>query len=135
MLKDLIEQNTHKNPALQSPWLAPNKVLGLDKELPYHKIEYPCLVSTKVNGIRAVAIKGKWYSRNMKEMDWIAPSVQELFQPILKYAADLGVVLDGEFHAYSVNDQSGSNVRYYINRFQLILLKGFSCSRQVYDNI
>lgn len=103
MLADLIASNTHKNPRPMSPMLAPNKVLGLDSELPYSRIMYPCFCSTKYNGIRAICIKGVWFSRAMKEMDWISPVVLEVFQRIAEQAAEMGVVLDGEFHAYSHN--------------------------------
>ena len=102
-LQELIKQNTHKNPQPRSPFLAPNKVLGLDIELPYNRIMYPCFCSTKYNGIRAICIKGVWYSRAMKEMEWISPVVKQLFQNIQDKAAEMGVVLDGEFHAYSHN--------------------------------
>jgi hypothetical protein len=102
-LQERVKNNTHKNPAPQSPFLAPNKVLGLDPELPYNRIMYPCFCSTKYNGIRAVCIKGVWYSRAMKEMDWICQPVLRLFQDIQDKAEAMGVVLDGEFHAYSHN--------------------------------
>lgn len=86
----------------QEPLLLPNKILGLDPELPWTDLPYPCLCSDKLNGVRALALGGKLLSRNMTELN-LSADVWELLRPIAELAHAHKLVLDGELHAYSHN--------------------------------
>ncbi len=86
--------------AMSGPMLAPNKLLNMD--IPLTQELFPCLVSTKYNGIRGLAMNRQWISRNGKPHH-IHPLLASQFQSILNYSSKHRVVLDGEFHSNTCN--------------------------------
>lgn len=84
------------------PFLAPNKILGLDTELPFSILEYPQYVSTKYNGVRGCTLNGEILSRRMKPLN-MSGIVQDEFISVAEWAHENRMVLDGEFHSYTYN--------------------------------
>ena len=85
-----------------APFLAPNKILGIDTELPLSILEYPQFLSDKLNGHRGLTLNGEFMSRAMKSTR-MCDTVRDEFQEIAIWAHSQRVVLDGEFHSYSYN--------------------------------
>lgn len=73
---------------LRSPMLAPSQILKPDR------FTYPMLASVKMDGIRAIAINGKLYSRTGKLIPNLM--VQNLMKPVIEWAQARELVLDGE---------------------------------------
>lgn len=84
------------------PMLAPNKCIGMDKELPFGDITWPKLCSIKYNGVRGTTCSAGWHSRTGKPLR-MAEHIRKMFQPILDYSIEHRVVLDGEFNSTSHN--------------------------------
>jgi len=81
--------------------LAPNQAVDIKT------LQYPLLVSYKLDGIRCIFKDGKMYSRALKQF----PNVQlrKRFEHIAKYTLEVGLVFDGELLAKSItfNELSG----------------------------
>ena len=95
--------NTEKRksfPALLEPMLAPSKLLVED--IPLSALPYPQLCSTKYNGIRACLMDGTFRSRTMSEHR-IHPMILRQFSPLVEWAKQNRVVLDGEFNSNTYN--------------------------------
>ncbi len=87
-------------PAKLEPMLAPSKLLVDDISL--DRLQYPQLMSTKYNGIRALLMDGSFMSRTMS-VHSIHPILLRRYAPLLEYAKDNMLVLDGEFNSSSHN--------------------------------
>jgi DNA ligase-1 len=67
--------------------LAPNGEPNLDA------LRYPIFASHKLDGVRFLIFDGKMYSRNMEPLH---PAVTNYFQPVIDWAQESGICLDGE---------------------------------------
>ncbi len=83
------------------PLLAPNQIIDIKT------LNYPLLVSFKLDGIRCIFKDGQMYSRALKQFPNI--KLKERFEPLMKYSKDHNIILDGELLAKSLtfNELSG----------------------------
>ena len=72
---------------LPKPMLAPNGEPDLNA------LRYPIFASQKLDGVRFLIFDGRMYSRNMEPLH---PAVTEYFQPVIDWAQESDVCLDGE---------------------------------------
>ena len=72
---------------LPKPMLAPNGEPDLNA------LRYPIFASHKLDGVRFLIFDGKMYSRNMEPLH---PAVTQYFKPVIDWAQESGVCLDGE---------------------------------------
>jgi DNA ligase-1 len=79
------------------PMLAPNDKVDLDI------IKYPIMVSTKLDGIRAIFKDGHLLSRSLKEIP--NKQLQEKYQHLKDYSKNNNVILDGEFYGVGLTFQ------------------------------
>jgi hypothetical protein len=75
-------------------------------DIPFEDIVFPKLCSIKYNGIRGLIIGGNIVSRTGKsfiETKQMNPYIMHYFLPIVEYAQQHRVVMDGEFHSNTHN--------------------------------
>ena len=95
----------HEIAGTLEPMLAPSKIVGID--IPFEELHFPYYVSTKFNGIRGVVLNGEFKSRAMKPLN-LHYSILRYLDPILQYASNNKLVLDGELHSYVENTVGGT---------------------------
>lgn len=100
-----MEQNNKRVASYQEPLLAPSPLLGMEIFLKQN--QFPRYLSEKYNGIRGLAANWNgagemWLSRRQEELR-MADHIKKMFDPLLQYAVDNAVVLDGEFYSRSLN--------------------------------
>ena len=78
--------------------LAPNKAIDFESE--HLKKGYPFLASRKLDGMRAVSLEGKFFSRSMKPL---RDGVQEAFEDFLSESNRAGLVFDGELYSHNLD--------------------------------
>jgi len=101
-LSDMLGKSRYDFAVPHAPFLAPNKVLGIDEELPLSILEFPQFCSIKYNGIRGLTLNNEFMSRSMKPLN-ICSTVRDEIMEIAEWAHSQRIVLDGEFHSYSYN--------------------------------
>lgn len=73
------------------PLLAPNQQPNLDE------INYPLLVSNKIDGIRCILYKGEILSRSLKQIQ--NKQLRGKLQPLADYTKEYNLILDGEIYS------------------------------------
>lgn len=73
------------------PLLAPNEQPNLNE------INYPLLVSNKIDGIRCILYKGEILSRSLKQIQ--NKQLREKLQPLADYTREYNLILDGECYS------------------------------------
>lgn len=93
--------------SFQAPLLAPSDLLDMEFTLPSEA--FPRFASEKYNGVRGLAgnwnLKGGspfWLSRRQEPLA-MADHIKSMFKPLLDWAVQNELVLDGEFYARSLN--------------------------------
>jgi len=82
---------------MYKPLLAPNDKIDLEN------INYPLLVSTKIDGYRCIFYKGQILTRSLKQVQ--NKQLREKFEPIRKYTEDNNCILDGEIYSHEITFQ------------------------------
>lgn len=73
------------------PVLAPNQQPNLDE------INYPLLISNKIDGIRCILYKGEILSRSLKQIQ--NKQLREKLKPLANYTKEYNLILDGEIYS------------------------------------
>ncbi len=73
------------------PMLAPNETVNLDE------VNYPILVSYKLDGIRCIFKDGELLTRSLKQLQ--NKQLREKLQPLADYSKEHNVILDGEIYS------------------------------------
>ena len=74
-----------------TPLLAPNQQPNLDE------INYPLLISNKIDGIRCILYKGEILSRSLKQIQ--NKQLRKKLQPLADYTKEYNLILDGEIYS------------------------------------
>ena len=69
----------------------------LGKEVDLNILKYPCYVSTKLDGIRAIFKDGELLSRSLKPIG--NDNLRKKYQHVLDWSKETGIILDGEFYS------------------------------------
>lgn len=80
-------------------WTKPT--LALKWKEAKHRINFPCLTSPKLDGIRCIVNKDGMWSRTGKPL-YGAPHIRKQLQPLFDVEPDL--ILDGELYSHHLND-------------------------------
>jgi DNA ligase-1 len=107
------------NNAFPKPYLACSGTPSLDTD-----IDYPVLVSTKLDGVRALAIDGVLYTRaGLPFKD----CVQQRFKSILDECKKRGFVLDSELYCHTYNFQQITSACSHEETIGALKLHVFDC--------
>jgi DNA ligase-1 len=88
----------------------PMLAVNADKE----KIQYPCLCSTKLDGIRCIFKDGKMLARSLKPIT--SETLQKRFQWLKDFSKKNNIILDGELYSH---EMTFTEISHYVRKEEI----------------